>query len=50
MARPRLRDFFKNFDTYDGSVEKKVSKAVTNNLKKLVTLSDCCGHRGEPGC
>lgn len=50
MARPSLRDFFKNFDDYDGSFEKKVRKAFTNNAKKIVTFSDCCGHPGEPGC
>jgi hypothetical protein len=50
MARPSARDFFRNFDEYDGSLEKKIRKAVTNNVKKLLTLSDCCGHPGEPGC
>jgi hypothetical protein len=50
MGRPSLRDFFKNFDEYDAPVDKKIRKAVTNNLKKLTTLSDCCGHHGEPGC
>jgi hypothetical protein len=50
MGRPSFRDFFKNFDEYDAPVDKKLRKAVTNNLKKLTTLSDCCGHHGEPGC
>ncbi|MGH8972913.1 MAG: hypothetical protein ACRD0C_06880 [Acidimicrobiia bacterium] len=50
MARPSFRDFLKNFDDYDASLDKKIRKAVTNNLKKLTTLSDCCGHPGEPGC
>lgn len=50
MARPSIRDFLRNFDTYDGSLDKKARKAVTNSVKKLVTLQDCCGHPGEPGC
>jgi hypothetical protein len=45
-----MRDFFKNFDEYDAPVDKKIRKAFSNNLKKLTTLSDCCGHHGEPGC
>jgi len=50
MAGPSARDFFRNFDDYDGSLEKKIRKTLTNNAKKLVTLSECCGHPGEPGC
>lgn len=50
MARPSIRDFFRNFDDYDAPLDKKVRKAVSNNVKKLVTLKDCCGHPGEPGC
>jgi hypothetical protein len=50
MAGPSVRDFFKNFDDYDGSLEKKLRKAFRNNAKKAVTFSDCCGHPGEPGC
>ena len=50
MARPSPKDFLRNFDTYDAPLEKKLRKAVTNNVKKAVTLSECCGHPGEPGC
>ena len=50
MAGPSPRDFFRNFDDYDGSLEKKVRKALANNARKIVTLSECCGHPGEPGC
>ena len=50
MARPSIRDFFRNFDDYDGSWDKKIRKAFLNNTKKVLTLSDCCGHPGEPGC
>jgi len=50
MARPSARDLFRNFDEYDAPLDKKVRKALRNNAKKLVTLSNCCGHPGEPGC
>ena len=50
MTRPSMRDFIDNFDTYDAPAGTKVAKAVTNNLRKLVTLKDCCGRPGEPGC
>jgi hypothetical protein len=50
MGRPSFRDFLKNFDEYDAPIDRKVSKAVRNNLKKLTTWSECCGHHGEPGC
>jgi hypothetical protein len=50
MGRPSFRDLLKNFDEYDAPIDRKISKAVRNNLKKLTTLSECCGHHGEPGC
>ena len=50
MPRPSLRDFFRNFDDYDAPVDKKLRKALRNNARKVVTLSECCGHPGEPGC
>jgi hypothetical protein len=31
-------------------VWKKAWLIVRNNVKKIVTLSSCCGHPGEPGC
>ncbi len=50
MARPSIRDFFKNFDEYDAPLDKKIRKALRNNARKVVTISECCGHPGEPGC
>jgi hypothetical protein len=50
MAGPSPRDFFRNFDDYDGPLDEKIRKTLANNAKKLVTLSECCGHPGEPGC
>jgi hypothetical protein len=50
MARPSPRAFFRNFEEYEGPWDEKLRLAFRNNAKKLVTLSDCCGHPGEPGC
>ena len=50
MARPSLKALFQNFDDYDAPLDRKIAKALRNNAKKVVTLSDCCGHPGEPGC
>lgn len=50
MARPSLRALFQNFDDYDAPLDRKVRKALRNNAKKALTLSECCGHPGEPGC
>ena len=50
MAGPSVRDFFRYFDDYDAPLDKKLRKALRNNAKKVLTLSECCGHPGEPGC
>jgi hypothetical protein len=50
MARPSLKALFQNFDDYDAPLDRKVRKALRNNAKKVLTLSQCCGHPGEPGC
>ncbi len=50
MGRPSFRAFFSNFDDYDVPIDKKIRMAVRNNLKKIRTMSECCGHPGEPGC
>ena len=50
MARPSLKAFFRNFDYNDGQLDRKIAKALRNNVKKVVTFSDCCGRPGEPGC
>ena len=50
MSRPSFRAFLQNFNEYDAPLDKKLRKAFANNLKKLKTRSECCGHHGEPGC
>lgn len=51
MARgPNPRDTFRNWADYEGSLIEKLALTFRNNTKKVATLSNCCGHPGEPGC
>jgi hypothetical protein len=50
MGRPSFRALIQNFADYDAPLDQKIRKAVANNLKKIRTRSECCGHPGEPGC
>lgn len=50
MARPSFRDLLRNFDDYDAPLDRRISKALRNTLRKVTTFKDCCGHPGEPGC
>jgi hypothetical protein len=50
MPRPNLRDLFTNWMHSDLPSREKLRMAVRNNLIKLRTGSNCCGHPGEPGC
>jgi len=45
-----VSDFIANFRETDAPFVTKVGMAVRNNLIKLRTRKDCCGHLGEPGC
>jgi len=49
-VRPSLRASFNNFRTYDAPLGVKIALAFRNNLIKLRSHSNCCGHYGEPGC
>jgi len=31
-------------------LSRKIWLLFRNNMKKILTLSSCCGHHGEPGC
>ena len=31
-------------------VHRKVGYLAINTLRKIFTVSNCCGHPGEPGC
>ncbi|HEX4539781.1 MAG TPA: hypothetical protein VH112_05995 [Acidimicrobiales bacterium] len=50
MDRPSIRTSLRNFVEYDAPVGTKLRMALTNNLTKLRTHSQCCGHPGQPGC
>jgi hypothetical protein len=41
---------FSNWATYDAPFTTKLRMVVTNNLIKLRTRQECCGHHGQPGC
>jgi len=46
---PNARDFFSNLKG-PGPLGKKIKSLLKNNLIKITTRKDCCGHHGEPGC
>ena len=48
--RPSFRAFSANWRESDLPLFEKLAKTVKNNAKKAVTLSQCCGNHGEPGC
>jgi len=46
-----VRDFFSNWNDYEGSFGKKVALTVRNRTKAYAPpFTGCCGNRGEPGC
>ncbi|MCX5811894.1 MAG: hypothetical protein NT178_05035 [Proteobacteria bacterium] len=47
--RPSIGMFLTNLHV-DMPLSKKVWLLFRNNMKKILTLSSCCGHHGEPGC
>jgi hypothetical protein len=46
---PSARVFLTNLHV-DMPLLKKIWLVLRNNMKKILTLKDCCGHPGEPGC
>lgn len=48
-GRPGVRAFLTNLDV-SMPLWKKVWLVFRNNAKKILTLRNCCGHPGEPGC
>lgn len=47
--RPGIGMFLTNLHA-DMPLAKKIRLLFRNNLKKILTLSTCCGHHGKPGC
>jgi hypothetical protein len=48
-AMPSLRSVFSNMGA-PMPLCQKLERIVVNNWTKIRTLSNCCGHAGEPGC
>lgn len=49
MARPSLKAFFTNMKV-EMPFTRKVCLVIRNNVIKIRTGKNCCGHPGEPGC
>ena len=48
--RDEIKTSWENFREYDAPFATKLRMAVSNNLVKARTRSDCCGNHGQPGC
>jgi hypothetical protein len=46
------RDYFKNWNDFEGSFAEKVRLTIRNRAKAYLVppIKGCCGHRGQPGC
>jgi hypothetical protein len=46
------RDFFQNWNDFDGTLAEKVRLTIRNRTKAYLVppIKGCCGHPGEPGC
>jgi hypothetical protein len=49
MTTPSPRDFIANLRA-PMPWRQKLRLALKNHLRKLLTVRNCCGHPGEPGC
>ena len=47
--RPGAGAFLTNLQV-DMPLHRKIWLLFRNNMKKIVTMRNCCGHPGEPGC
>lgn len=48
-GRPDARAFLTNLQA-PMPLRRKIWLLFRNNMKKMITMSSCCGHPGEPGC
>lgn len=48
-VRPSAKAFLTNLHV-PMPLWKKIWLLLRNNAKKIITMSSCCGHPGEPGC
>ena len=44
------RQFFTNWNEYEGPFATKLRLTLRNRWLTIATLKGCCGHPGEPGC
>jgi hypothetical protein len=49
MTTPSPRDFISNLRA-SMPWREKLRLLLKNNLRKIITFHNCCGHPGEPGC
>jgi len=49
MTHPSPKDFISNL-RFRMPWREKILLIIKNNLIKIKTLQNCCGHPGEPGC
>jgi len=50
LVAEHVRNFFTNWRIYDAPVTTKLALTFRNRLRATFSVSQCCGHRGEPGC
>ena len=49
-GRGSPREFFTNWNTYEGPFFTKMKLFTRNRIRTVVMFKGCCGHPGEPGC
>jgi hypothetical protein len=45
-----VRNFFTNWRVYDAPLPRKLALTFRNRLRATFSVSQCCGHPGQPGC
>ncbi len=50
MSGPSPGNVVRNWSESDEPFFTKLGMLVRNNLKKVRTMSHCCGNPGQPGC
>jgi hypothetical protein len=50
IVREHGRNFFTNWRAYDAPLPIKLGLTFRNRLKATLSVRQCCGHHGQPGC
>jgi hypothetical protein len=45
-----FRNFFTNWGAYEGPLGRKLWLTIRNRIRATLSVRQCCGHPGEPGC